>query len=470
MNPSAIPALPVGAASRREFLRRAGAFSITGVAAPLALNLAAMAEAAAQQAPADYKALVCVFLYGANDHYNTVVPFDTADYATYARIRQSLARPLDSLAATVLDAPGPLPEGKRFALAPELAPLLPLWAAQKLAVQLNVGPLIVPTTKADYTAARVPLPPKLFSHNDQQSIWQSLAAEGATSGWGGRIADLFAAGNGNATFSAVNVSGNAVFISGRGTPQYQVSPNGSVPLSAKSAPVYGSAAVASVLQQLVQAPRTHLMELAHTEVMRRAVDADAALSSALKSAPALATGFSAAGLAQQLRMVARMVSVRGQLGARRQVFFVSLGGFDLHDNLVDNHPALLAQVAEAMRAFYDATVELGVADQVTTFTASDFGRTLTSNGDGSDHGWGSHHLVAGGAVKGGRFYGRAPALADNGPDDVGRGRLLPSTSVTAFAATRIRNWCCRVWRTSARAASGSFDRACGTMAVRCPCP
>jgi len=165
-------------------------------------------------------------------------------------------------------------------------------------------------------------------------------------------------------------------------------------------------------------------------VMKRAVEAELQLSAGLAAVPALATPFGSANpLATQLQMVARTIAARSALGTQREVFFVSMGGFDLHDNLLTQHPGLLANASDALSSFYAATVELGVASQVTTFTASDFGRTLTSNGDGSDHGWGSHHFVLGGAVAGQRFYGTLPALAVNGPDDVGQGRLLPTTSV-----------------------------------------
>ena len=323
-----------------------------------------------------------------------------------------------------------------MALAPELLPLKGLFDSGQLGVLLNVGTLIQPTTLAQYNARNVPLPPKLFSHNDQQSVWQSSLPEGATSGWGGRIGDLFMAGNGNATFTCVNASGNAVYMSGRQAVQYQVSTSGSVALRGIQAPLFGSTACSEALRALTTASRQHLMQAEHTRVMARAIDANAALSTALAGVPALSTAFAADNpLALQLQMVARMISARSALGAQRQVFFVSLGGFDLHDFLPTQHPGLLTTVAGALKSFYDATVELGVAQQVTAFTASDFGRTLTSNGDGSDHGWGSHHFLLGGAVQGGRFHGQLPAVSVNGPDDVGQGRLLPTTAVDQLAAT-----------------------------------
>jgi uncharacterized protein (DUF1501 family) len=423
---------------RREFMRRAGALALAGGAAPWALNLAAIGEAAAATAPGDYKALVCVFLYGGNDCGNTLIPYDSTNYAAYAQIRTGISLAQNTLLPLTPNVA--LPPGRQMAFAPQWPELKTLFDAGKLGVMLNVGPLIQPTTLAQYNAKSVPLPPKLFSHNDQQSVWQSSLPEGATSGWGGRMGDLFLGANGTSTFTCVNVSGNAVFMSGHAAVQYQVGPNGAVALAAKGSSLYGSRAAADALVSLVQAPHTHLFENELATVMARAVTAEAQLSAALASAPALATAFDATNpLATQLKMVARTIGVRSGLGASRQVFFVSLGGFDLHDFLPQQHPGLLAQVSGALKSFYDATVELGVQNSVTSFTASDFGRTLSSNGDGSDHGWGSHHVVMGGSVKGGRFHGVLPATAVNGPDDVGQGRLLPTTSVDQFGA-QLATW------------------------------
>jgi len=419
---------------RREFLRRGAVLSAAGAAAPWALSLSAMGEAAAAGPVNDYKALVCVFLYGANDNGNTVVPYDATNHAAYTTIRAALATPRDQLLA--LNATTGLPSGTQMALAPQMSGMRAVFDAGRLGVLLNVGTLTTPTTLAQYNAKSVPLPPKLFSHNDQQSIWQSSLAEGATSGWGGRLGDLFLNQNSTSTFTCMNVSGNAVYVSGQQAVQYQVSSSGAVKLRATSGSTFGSTAISQALQNLTQATSSHLFEAEHTRIMKRAVEAEAQLSSALAAAPTLITGFNAANsLATQLQMVARTISARTALGAKRQVFFVSIGGFDLHDNLVTQHPGLLTSVSEALTSFDAALMELGVAKQVTTFTASDFGRTLSSNGDGSDHGWGSHHFVMGGAVAGGRFYGKLPAMAVNGPDDVGQGRFLPTTSVDQLGAT-----------------------------------
>jgi uncharacterized protein (DUF1501 family) len=418
---------------RREFLRRASALGIAGSAAPWALSLAGIGEAAAATAPGDYKALVCLFMYGGNDYGNTLVPYDDASHAAYATIRQALTTPRDQLAATALS---PIVGGRQMALAPQMGKLKGLFDAGKLAVQLNVGTLVQPTTLAQYKAQSVPLPPKLFSHNDQQSVWQASSPEGAITGWGGRMGDLFLSGNGTSTFTCINVSGNAVFMSGQQAVQYQVSSGGAVAINAVTKPLFGSQACADALRGLITTDRSHWMEAELNRVVKRSVDAQATVGTALAGLPAFATPFdTTSSLSNQLQMVAKLIAARSSLGASRQVFFVSIGGFDLHDFLVAQHPGLLTSINDALASFYATTVELGVANQVTTFTASDFGRTLTSNGDGSDHGWGSHHFVLGGAVKGGRYFGALPSVSVNGPDDVGQGRLLPTTSVDQLAAT-----------------------------------
>lgn len=430
--------------SRRAFIKRASALSLAGVATPLVTTLAAMGEAAAAGTPSDYKAMVCVFLYGGNDYANTLVPYDNARYATYQSNRSAIALAQASLTPTVLNPSVALAGGAQYALAPPLAPLLPLFNAGKLAVALNLGTLVQPTTKAQYLANNVPLPPKLLSHNDQQSYFQASSPEGATSGWGGRIGDLFQAGNGTATTTCMNVSGNAVFLTGKAAVQYSVTPSGPIGLTARTT-LQGSAAASTMLQNLLRGAGTaHLMEAAVGQIGTRALDLYAQVSGALAQAPATTTIFPAAAdpsssLGAQLAMVAKLISVSSQLGAKRQVFFVSTGRFDNHDEIPTLHPLLQQNVADALRAFHDTTVELGVSNQVTTFTASDFGRALTSNDDGSDHGWGSMHFVMGGAVKGGRYYGINPVIMNNGPDDIGQGRLIPTMSVDQYAAT-LASW------------------------------
>ncbi|WP_210357729.1 DUF1501 domain-containing protein [Sphingomonas beigongshangi] len=426
--------------SRRAFLKRGAALGLAGVATPFVTSLAAIGEAAAATAT-DYKALVCIFLYGGNDYANTLPPYDQASYNQYLAARANIALTRDSLANTVLSPAADLAGGRQYALAPTMGSLMPLFNQGKLAVVLNVGTLVQPTTKAQYQANSVRLPPKLFSHNDQQSYFQASNPEGATSGWGGRMGDLFQSGNGASTLTCINTSGNAVYLTGKSAVQYSVGTGGPVALINNASSLYGSTTAAATLRSLMTGSNGNMFASEHARVAKRALDTYTQVAGALANAPA--SGFSlfpsGNSLADQLKMVARMISVSSELGAKRQVFFVSIGGFDLHDNLVAQHPGLIGKVADAMRAFYDTTVALGVADKVTSFTASDFGRTLQSNDDGSDHGWGSHHFVMGGAVKGQRFYGTPPAIGNGTADDVGQGRLLPSIAVDQYAAT-LASW------------------------------
>jgi uncharacterized protein (DUF1501 family) len=425
--------------SRRAFLKRAAALGIVGSASPFVLNLAAIGEAAAASA-SDYKALVCIFLFGGNDYANTVIPYDQPSYDLYAALRSTIALPRGQLAGTVLLPNTALAGARQYALAPTLAPLIPLFDAGRLAVALNVGTLVQPTSKSAYTARSVMLPPKLFSHNDQQSVWQASNPEGATSGWGGRIGDLLQSGNGSATLTCISASGNSVFLAGKTAVQYSVSSTGPVSLLSNSNALFGSTTGMSTLRTLMTGTHTNLFEDEHARVTKRSLDLQAQVSGALAAGPAIATAFPAGNsLADQLKIVARLISVSQELGAKRQVFFVSLGGFDTHDSLLATHPTLMTRLGGAMRAFHDAMVEIGAINKVTAFTASDFGRTLTSNADGSDHGWGSMHFVMGGAVHGRDFYGPPPIVANNGPDDVGQGRLLPAVSVDQYGAT-LASW------------------------------
>lgn len=443
--------------SRRAFLKRSGQLALTGTALPLALNLAAMGEAAAFDAT-DYKALVCVFMYGGNDYANTVVTYDDPSYNRYSTIRGGgagqtaggIALAKADLAATLLNPTAApldgLGQSRQYALHPSMGGLAGLFNAGHAAVQLNVGPLVVPLTRVQYSSSNrllYPLPRQLFSHNDQQSVWQSSSPEGSTVGWGGSMGDLALSGNNNALFTCMSVTGNAVFLSGNSALQYQVSTSGAIRIRPATSAVYGSSAVSSAISNLIQQPSAQKLEHEYNRVTQRAMSAEGSVSAALALTPP-ATVFAGDSFAQQLKMVARLIKGQAALGVKRQVFFVSLGGFDLHDNLIVQQPALMDRVSAAMTAFYNATVEMGVANQVTAFTASDFGRTLASNGDGSDHGWGSHHLVVGGAVNGKAFYGTPPPVSVTNtpaPEDqwhVGQGRLLPSTSVDQYAATLAR--------------------------------
>jgi uncharacterized protein (DUF1501 family) len=330
-----------------------------------------------------------------------------------------------------------------------------------MGILLNVGPLFKPTTKSDYKKA-IPgdLPPKLFSHNDQFNLWQSClaegGAEGAKNGWGGRLGDLFLGSENRSHFTCISTAGNVVFMSGDKVLPYQITSGGAVAIESitYSYGVYRIDRCQDALKVLLNATPTHWMEKEWARMMKTSIDTrktvnDGIATSDESKSPFFQEPFRGDSLSVQLKMVARLIHARSSLDVQRQVFFVSLGGFDHHDGLLTGHTGadgkggLLKSVNDAMYSFYKATEQLGIADKVTTFTASDFGRTLSSNGDGSDHGWGSHHMVMGGAVDGGKFWGKAPDLSSinnalDGPDSVGQGRLLPSTSVDEFAAALAR--------------------------------
>lgn len=478
--------------SRRQFLRQAGALSsVVGArAAPLALGLSAAANVAAQTA-GDYKALVCLFLYGGNDSINMVLPTDAASFANYSAVRNQAPDSIALLApgtavnsgaawASPARLGGVLPitpinaQGRSFALHPVMGTLQAMFNTdRRLAILPNVGTLVMPTTKAQYALASHPRPASLFSHNDQQNTWQALAPEGATRGWGGRMGDMLAGMNSKRVFTSVSAAGNAVWLAGQSVQQYQVGSNGAIRMGTDgNGRVFGSADVGAAMQRIVSAGRGgHVFEADIAAVSQRSVDAELALRAALKPAsdalfgtapgsgnysanndPKLQYdnptngGRSFNALAQQLQIVARMIEAAGSaaVGAKRQVFFVSVGGFDTHDEQNRSHADLLARVSHALRYFDTTLGAMGARNNVTTFTASDFGRSFTSNGDGTDHGWGAHHLVMGGAVRGGDLYGTFPVLGaknasnnnfDSSPDQLGNGSLLPATSVDQLGAT-----------------------------------
>jgi uncharacterized protein (DUF1501 family) len=419
--------------NRREFIRQA-ACSAVGYGAMMATVMDLLKVNAAAQTATDYKALVCVFLYGGNDANNLLVPRDPAQHAAYAAPRGVLAVPRDQL-LPIASVGG---DGRELGLHPSMTGLQRVYGQGRAALLCNVGPLVAPVTRQDWVSRSVAMPPNLFSHDDQQVLWQTSVGDGsASTGWGGRVADLVHSLNDTARVSmSISISGRNTFQVGRDVFQYQVSPSGVS--SFEGYYVGGSDPESRAFERILARQYANVFENAYRDTLRRVVESERQLRQAIAGAPAMATVFPQSNLGGQLQAVARLIAVRASLGHRRQIFFCSTGGFDTHGNQLTAHPNLLRDVSDAMAAFYDATVELGVADVVTSFTASDFGRTLVSNGTGSDHGWGSHHVVVGGAVRGGRLYGRYPVLAVDGPDDTDDGRWIPSTSVDAYSATLAR--------------------------------
>ena len=437
--------------TRRTFLTGASALSaatLTGLGSSLSAFQASAAETTG------YKAIVCLFFLGGLDGHDTVLPYDQASYDRYATIRASL---MDQYASMVggstraRDRLLPLAPsnaadfgGRQFALPEELSGIKGLFDDGDAAIVGNVGPLIQPITREEFENESVPQPKRLFSHNDQQSTWMSSQPEGAQFGWGGRFADAALAAGANATnreFTTITSLGNELFLTGANALPYQIGLDGAPEVDALNffADGRGTDAGDAIYQKLrdhfeaMDFQSSNLIDRDVSNAMRTALTTNETFNQAFETVQPFSTQFPGNFLGQQLQAVANTIAIRDALLVNRQVFFVAIGGFDTHSNQVNDLPELQREIDGGVVAFFQAMRELGLGSDVTLFTASDFGRTLAINGDGTDHGWGGHHFVVGEAVQGGRIYGDIPPYDFGHAQDAGSGRLIPTTSVEQFA-------------------------------------
>jgi uncharacterized protein (DUF1501 family) len=449
--------------TRRDFFRQAscaavGTWALTSTIRDLRLINAAVAQSGDFS---DYKALVCLFLSGGNDSNNWIVPTDTTTYGSYGSIRGNLAIPQSSLHPLRTGPSGGDPayqdgDGHTYGFHPSCVELQTLFGEDKLACVFNVGTLVRPITRAEYLSnATGTRPPQLFSHSDQVTQWQtSIPDQPPVTGWGGRVADILdsvANPSGNISM-AVSVNGANTFEIGNLVSQYHVSTTGAVTLSGDL--MTNNALRVRTLRKILalnnSTATANLQQRAYADVVDRAVATGDLLNTSIANTASdtfWTVPFPNTTLGNQLKMIARLIEARGptEFNMKRQIFFCSVGGYDTHtaqitlnpanDPLTGTHANLLNEVSECMFAFQRAMEQLGVSDKVTTFTASDFSRTFPTNSQGSDHGWGAHHIIMGGAVNGGETYGSIPTFVINGPDDTGTGRWIPTLSVDQYSAT-----------------------------------
>lgn len=422
---------------------------------PFFVELNSLAAMAQSTGTSDYRALVCVYLQGGNDGHGTVIATDPDSFAAFTAARQGapgLAYPLADLLPIT---PATSQSGRSFALNPALTGIQDLFKAGRAAVVANTGTLITPATKTQINSNSVELPDSLFSHFDQTAAWQAIASNlgsGERVGWGGAVADAIEAMNlnSNSMFTCISTAGNALFLAGQNSFQLNVTPAGPIPIGGLQQPPFGIPSAANPLNSILTADENNLFAKEYEVVIDRSIKAQATLVSAM--APAGDGGvpnppqfldpstnkLADNPLAASLQTIARIIAGRASLGVNRQIFYVQLGSFDTHDGQAKTHAQLLTQLGSAFEYFDGLMVNMGLSNNVTAFTISDFGRTLTSNSDGTDHGWGSHHFVAGGAVAGGDMYGQYPVIGVNQVNDVGNGRLIPTTAVEQYAGTLAR--------------------------------
>lgn len=428
--------------SRRHLLKGIGAGALSAATLTTLGNAMHGFQAANAAEVTDYKALVCIFMLGGCDTHDVLLPYDQASYDSFRNIRTSMfggyngSRDRNQLLPLSPINSGDF-GGRQFAMPPEMSGLHGLFQSGDAAFVANTGPLISPLNRAQWQSGSVPVPKQLFSHNDQQSTWAASAPEGAQFGWGGRFADaaVVSGANTNREFSTITAVGNELFLTGQEVLPYQIGLNGAEEINLLTE--FDNANISNLLRRHFAATDFNQSNLIGRDVARIA-DKSVVLNESYNQAVAnlipLSTQFPQSYLASQLRAIANAIAIRDSLSVRRQVFFAAIGGFDTHSTQAADLPGHLSDVSAAITAFHSAMQELGVGNSVTTFTASDFGRTLATNGDGTDHGWGSHHLVVGGAVQGQRIYGNVPPPEFGHEQDADSGRLIPTISVEQYAA------------------------------------
>ena len=414
--------------SRRQFIAHSSALTVSSSL----LNLAAASSVQAETLP-DYKAMVCILLAGGNDSFNMLVPNDPDQYAEYSAIRSDLALP----SADLLALPGTDGNGRSHALHPGMPELQSLYADGHAAFVANVGTLLEPVDAAAVEAG-APVPVGLYSHSDQIQHWQTATPDlRSAEGWGGRLADLMSNVNADNGLSMnISLGGTNVFQSGVLTSEYSINPGDN---ASSGVNAYGEDSDFGRLRQrmiddMLAVTHASTFRQEYAKRLRGAIDNQALFTEALANGTPVSATFSDNPLSQSLRQIARVIGARTGLGACRQTFFVLVGGWDHHDDVLDNQAVMLPWVSQGLAEFRNALTDLGLLDQVATFTISDFGRTLTSNGKGSDHGWGGHQIIMGGGVDGGRIFGSYPEISATSPLDTGRGRYVPTTSTDVYFA------------------------------------
>ncbi len=423
--------------NRRNFLKNAALLSLSS--SSMFSVLSGLNRVQAQTGSLDdYKALVCIFLFGGNDAFNMLIPHSQSEYDTYRATRLDLAVERQALLqiAPVNSVPAD------YGLHPNMPELQALFEDRKLSFIGNVGALVEPTSKLQYSNNSVLLPPQLFSHNDQQNFVMSLQSTKPQQGWASRMADMLMDVNGDADLSMnITLTGANTWQSGGMVNPYSLNSSGVETLWGFNPDTTDEFELARLetFNALLAQNQSHLFAREHARVQTRAITLGGQVSTALQSVSPITTEFnSESRLANNLRMVAQLLGARSSLNMNRQIFFVGIGDYDTHGDQARRHPLLMTELSQSLNSFYSALVELGLSDKVTTFTASDFGRTLTSNGDGTDHGWGGHQIILGDHIDGGKIFGTMPDLAIGSDDDIGEGRIIPTTSMDQYAATLAR--------------------------------